>query len=175
MVAPPPRRATVNPLAADRYEIKFSASAATRDKLRLAQDMLRHAVPTGDMAEVIDRALTVLLKDLARKKFAATDRPRKGRGAARGSRYISAAVRRSVWLRDGGQCAFVAKSGRRCRATGHLEFHHLDPYVLGGEGSVDRIELRCRAHNNYEAELWFGPRRGRERQLGPDRVGSSAT
>src|SRR5712692_5270209 len=39
-----PRRAVIAPLAPDRYEIRFTASAEACEKLRLAQDMLRHAV-----------------------------------------------------------------------------------------------------------------------------------
>src|SRR5207247_10924099 len=99
---PPARRPLVKPLAPERYEIRFTTSAQTREKLLLAQDLLRHAIPTGDLAQVIDRALTVLLKDLARKKFAATERPRASRGTARGSRDVAAKVRRSVGLRDDG-------------------------------------------------------------------------
>jgi len=41
------RRPVVSPLAPDRYEIRFTASAQTREKLRQAQDLLRHAVPDG--------------------------------------------------------------------------------------------------------------------------------
>jgi hypothetical protein len=82
----------VSPLAPDRYEIRFTVSAQTREQLRLAQDLLRHAIPTGDLAEVIDRALAALLEDLARKKFAATERPRASRGTAPGSRDIAAKV-----------------------------------------------------------------------------------
>jgi hypothetical protein len=32
------------------------------------------------------------------------------------------------------------------------------PYARGGPSVVDNIELRCRAHNAFEAELDFGPR-----------------
>lgn len=39
-----------------------------------------------------------------------------------------------------------------------LEFHHVTPYAAGGEPAADNIQLRCRAHNGYEAELDFGPR-----------------
>src|SRR5207245_10361936 len=99
--APAPRRAVLHPLSTERYEIRITASAETCAKLRLAQDMLRHAVPTGDTAQIIDRALTVLLEELARRKFAATERPRASRGAAPGSRYVAAKVRRAVWIRDG--------------------------------------------------------------------------
>jgi hypothetical protein len=40
-----------------------------------------------------------------------------------------------------------------------VEFHHVDPYALGGEATVDKIELRCRRHNDYEGRLYFGKRR----------------
>ncbi|HSL20539.1 MAG TPA: HNH endonuclease [Vicinamibacterales bacterium] len=75
----------------------------------------------------------------------------------RGSRRIPAAVRREVWARDGGRCAFVGRQGR-CTETGFLEFHHVAPYARGGEARPDNIALRCRAHNAYEAELDFGER-----------------
>jgi len=104
----------VRPLAPDRYEIRLTASAGMCEKLRLAQDLLRHTVPNGDVAEIFDRALTALLEDLARKKFAATDRPRASRARSGDSHYVPAAVKRPVWLRDGGRCAFVGQNGRRC-------------------------------------------------------------
>src|SRR5207302_2438918 len=85
LTPPPPaaRRPLVSPLAAGRYEIRFTASADTHDKLRRAQDLLRHAIPRGDPAEIFDRALKALLEDLARKKCAATGRPRTSRGSPR--------------------------------------------------------------------------------------------
>jgi hypothetical protein len=119
--------------------------------------MLRHALPSGDEAVLLDRALTSLLADLARRKFAATDRPRPGNGATPGSRHIPAEVRRAVWLRDLGRCAFVAKDGRRCGERAFLEFHHLRPYAVGGEATVDNIQLRCRRHNDYEGKTFFAP------------------
>jgi len=33
---------------------------------------------------------------------------------------VPASVKRAVWLRDGGRCAFVANNGRRCAARGFL-------------------------------------------------------
>jgi hypothetical protein len=142
-----------------RYEIRFSASAETTEKLRLAQDLLGHAVPNGDLGQVFDRALTLLVEDLQRKRFAATRKPRASRGQSDDSRNIPAAVRRAVVARDGGRCAFVAGDGRRCDARRFLEFHHLRPYATGGKPTVDNIALRCRAHNRYEAALFYGPAR----------------
>lgn len=157
--------AAVVSLAPDRYRVQFTASAETCDKLRLAQDLLRHQIPDGDPAKIFDRALTVLLDNLARQKLAATGRPRGGRGTAPGSRHVPADVKRAVWTRDLGQCAFVASNGRRCAARGFLEFHHVTPHAAGGVPTVANIQLRCRAHNDYEAELYFGPR---EPAAGPD-------
>lgn len=74
------------------------------------------------------------------------------------SRHIPAEVKREVWLRDGGQCAFVARNGRRCSERGFLEFHHVEPYSAGGVATTNNIQLRCRAHNGYEAELYLSRR-----------------
>ena len=88
----------------------------------------------------------------------------------------------TVCRRDGNRCAFVSKDGRRCEERGFLEFHHVVPYAMGGKTTVENIQLRCRAHNGYEADLFYGkgPQWGGEvirespatygRQLGPDRV-----
>jgi len=166
-VAIPGRRPLVAPLSPGRYEVRFTASAETCEKLRLAQDLLRHALPTGDPAEIIDRALTLLLADLARKKFAATDRPRASRSTRPESRSMPAKVRRAMGLRDEGRCAFIGEGGRRCNERAFLEFHHLKPYGVGGQATVANIALRCRAHNQYEADLFYG-RRMESRQTGPD-------
>jgi hypothetical protein len=157
----PRRREIVRPLAPDRYEIRFTATAQTCEKLRIAKDLLCHAVPGGDVAQVVDRALTVLLEELARRKFAATPRPRPSGASASvagpaASRHIPAAVKRTVWLRDGGRCAFVGKAARRREARGFLEFHHVRPYAVGGAATTDNIQIRCRAHNAYEADLFYG-------------------
>jgi hypothetical protein len=74
------------------------------------------------------------------------------------SRHIPNAVKRAVWRRDGGQCAFVSDGGRRCAERNFLELHHIQPYALDGPATIGNISLRCRRHNAYEAELVFGPR-----------------
>jgi len=151
---PAPRPAVVTPLAPERYRIQVTVSRETVDKLRRAQDLLRHVVPSGDPASIVDRALTALLAQIERTKLAATDAPRARGELHLGSRHIPAAVRRAVWARDGGRCAFVGARGR-CTERGFLEFHHVVPYAAGGEATIETIALRCRAHNQYEAMLDF--------------------
>jgi hypothetical protein len=150
-------RPVVRPLAPERYEIRFTASADTCEKLRLAQDLLGHAIPSGDLAQVFDRALDVLVEELVKRKFAATERPRPSRGQSDDSRNIPAEVKRKVFVKDRGCCAFVSPNGRRCGSKRFLEFHHVEPHGVGGKPTVDNVELRCGVHNRYEAELFYGP------------------
>jgi 5-methylcytosine-specific restriction endonuclease McrA len=129
-------------------------SREAHDKLRQAQDLMRHRFPTGDIAAIVDRALTLLLTELRRTKCGEARRPRAASPHSKG-RHVPASVRREVWKRDGGRCAFVGAAGR-CTERGFLEYHHVVPYADGGGTSVDNLQLRCRAHNGYEAERWSG-------------------
>jgi hypothetical protein len=150
-------RPVVAPLSPERYRIQFTMGRETHQKLHRAQDLLRREIPDGDPGAIFDRALELLLQDVARRKWAATVKPGPRRGSERRSRYVPAAVKRAVWLRDGGQCAFVAaRTGRRCAERTFLEFHHLEPYAAGGETTVANLSLRCRVHNAYECDLVFG-------------------
>lgn len=115
----PPARSVIAPLAPERYKVQLTVSRDTYDKLRRAQDLLRHAIPAGDPAAILDRALTLLIADLERKKFAATSRPCTAKPSKKDSRHVPAAVRREVWKRDGGCCAFVDSEGR-CAETGFV-------------------------------------------------------
>ena len=186
--------ALVTPLAPERYRLQGTMGAETHAKLRRAQDLLRHVVPDGDLAAIVDRALTVLIADLEKTRLAATTRPRAARTPSPTSRHIPAAVTRAVWARDEERCTFVGTHGR-CAARGFLQLHHRVPYAMGGKATAENLELRCTAHNALAAERDFGmpawadrfepdpagknearrpPRAGpgrRADQLGPDRVG----
>jgi hypothetical protein len=50
----------------------------------------------------------------------------------------------------------VSDDGRRCPATGSLEFDHIVEFARGGEATVEGIRLLCRAHNQHQAERTFG-------------------
>jgi len=62
----------VKPIAPERYRIQFTVSAETHAKLRRAQDLLRHRVPSGDPAGIFDVALSVLVEQIERTKLGAT-------------------------------------------------------------------------------------------------------
>jgi len=147
--------ALVTPLAPERYRLQGTMGAETHAKLRRAQDLLRHVVPDGDLAAIVDRALTVLIANLEKTRIAATPRPRAARTPSPTSRHIPAAVTRAVWARDEERCTFVGTHGR-CAERGFLQRHHRVPYAVGGTATAENIELRCTAHNALAAEQDFG-------------------
>ena len=175
-----PTRPIVQPTAPGRYRVQFTIGAETHARLERLQALLRREIPSGDPAVIFDRALALLLERVEKKKLAAVHRPRTSRSIRPGtdkarrplgtpadmaaairtpiveSRDIPNAVKRAVWRRDGGQCAYVAPTGRRCTERTFLEFHHVLAYARHGAPTVANISLRCR-HNQYDAELVFGP------------------
>ena len=153
---PTAHRAVVAPLSADRYRLQVTLQQAAHDDLRCLQDLMRREIPDGDPAAIVARALKLLRQATERKAFAATAKPRPPGPSKPGSRDIPAHVERAVWQRDEGQCAFEGPSAR-CSERSFLEFHHMRPWVVGGPTTAENIALRCRAHNAYEAEVYFGP------------------
>ncbi|MFT3917008.1 MAG: hypothetical protein QM704_23865 [Anaeromyxobacteraceae bacterium] len=43
-----------------------------------------------------------------------------------------------------------------CGSTFQLELHHRDPAKQTGSSQPEDLELRCKPHNRYEADLVFG-------------------
>jgi hypothetical protein len=157
ITAPPPRPAVIAALTPERYKIQITVDREVHDLLRDAQDLMRHTVPNGDPAVIVGRALRLLVETLLKNKAATTTRMAEPRSLAEGSRTIPAHVRREVWRRDRGQCAFVGLRGR-CESRAFLEYHHVVPYARGGAATVENIEVRCRSHNAHEARLAGLPR-----------------
>ena len=150
-------RPRMTPLTPERYAMQFTVSRDSYETFRRVQALLSHQVPSGDVAEVFDRAMRKAEAILEKEKYAATDHPRRGRQRASANpRHIPAHVRRAVRKRDGDQCTFVNDAGERCPARKFLEFDHIDEVARGGEATTDRMRLRCRPHNQYEAERTFG-------------------
>jgi hypothetical protein len=158
-VAAPACPSVVEPLAPTRYQVRFTAGAELREKLERLQALMRSAVPDGDLARIIDIAVTEKLQRVEAKRFGKTTSPRTGLGETDitpSSRHVPAAVRRLVHERDGGRCAYRDKHGRRCARRHDLEFHHKRPFARGGDHSPANLTLMCRVHNTLEAEQAYG-------------------
>jgi 5-methylcytosine-specific restriction endonuclease McrA len=134
---------------------RYSYSAVREEKLRYVQSLLAHARPGASVDQLLDAAVNCLQDKLEQQKFGKCSRPGRRRGS-KNPRYIPPEVKRAVWERDGGRCAFIGRGGTRCEARAPLEFDHLHPVARGGRATVAGVRLLCRAHNQYTAERTYG-------------------
>jgi len=153
------RPAVVEPLAPSRYKVQFTASAELHDKLRRLAVLMRARVPDGDLAAIIEQAVTEKLERLEARRYAQSKAPRTEVAeveTAPVTRHVPAAVRRAVSERDGRRCRYVDERGRRCSEERRLEFHHRHPFGMGGDHSPANLSLLCPSHNRYLAERDYG-------------------
>ena len=94
-VPTPILRPKTEALAPGRYKLQFTVGEQTYQKLRRAQDLLRHCVRSGDPAEIFDRALTLLLTELE-KRSSQQRNIRADRTRRTGSRHVPAADARGL-------------------------------------------------------------------------------
>jgi hypothetical protein len=157
---PATRRPIVEPTSPDRYRVQFTIGKETHERLQRLQALLRREIPNGDPGLIFDRAIALLLERVEKEKLGLTTKPRPIRlGTDRSTlRHTPNQSKRVAWRRDDALCAFVAPNGQRCRERAFLEFHHIEAFAFGGPSTPENISLRCRRHNQYEAERVFGPR-----------------
>ena len=160
---PPPLRVTrpatpgrVDAIAPKRYAVQFTFREEAHAKLERAKELLGNTVPSGDLAEIFERALDLLIAKEEHRQCGATTRPQRTRRASTNPRHIPAHVRRAVTKRDQGQCTFVSESGHRCEARTRLQFDHITPIARGGTSTVANVRLLCHEHNQLAAERTFG-------------------
>lgn len=172
----------VDPLSSQSYRVVFTASERLKQKLDRARELLSHAIAPNDLPAIIERALDQLIEREERRRYGGQPRrqgvkpelhaacqkhpadqteaqdpdPNPGVTVKPRSRYVPAAVRREVWTRDGGQCTYVDRAGRRCEQRRFLELDHREAFAIGGSDTAENLRIRCRAHNVLEAEKLFG-------------------
>lgn len=71
------------------------------------------------------------------------------------SRYIPAAVKHFIRMRDHGVCTYVdPKTNRHCGSRFQLEIDHIKPFSLGGTNEPSNLRLTCRNHNQFYWETY---------------------
>jgi 5-methylcytosine-specific restriction endonuclease McrA len=148
-------RSTLTPLSPGRYRFGGTWGQEAYDLYNDFRALVSHEVPSGELSLVLETALRIAKAEVEKRRFGATARPGRSRGSA-SPRTIPAAVRRAVYERDGGRCAFVSDAGKRCTETRFLEIDHEIPVARGGESTVENLRLVCSAHNQYLADREFG-------------------
>ena len=167
----------VEALSADRFGVHFTADSEFLELLEQARGLASHRLPAGEMAELIKLGLKAFIREAEKQRFAVGRRPRRkaevraggseqapvephppgGRTSGRQrTRHVPAVVSREVYLGDQGQCSFVSTAGRRCECRAFLELDHITPWAAGGAATGANLRLRCRAHNQHHARVYFG-------------------
>ncbi|WP_242360935.1 HNH endonuclease [Anaeromyxobacter sp. SG17] len=172
ILAQPKRRAETLAVSETHWSLRVTLDRACKEDLETLRSLLSHKVPDGDLAAVLREAIRCAIEKHGKRKGAvAPERKTKGAkqaasneaaanmaavkpSAARST--IPAIVRRAVWKRDGGRCAWVGPDGCRCNSRWKLELDHIQPAALGGPPTVENLRLACRAHNLLHAESTFG-------------------
>jgi hypothetical protein len=154
----------LEPLSAASYRVEFTAGKALRDKIEQARNLLGHAVPSGNLAELFERALDALLSTELKRRLGA-GKPRRQRSLKLGSRHVPVEVARAVWERDGAQCTFVDGQGRRCGERRFITIEHREPFARGGAATTENLCLLCAAHNALRAREEFGAEHIEAKQL----------
>jgi 5-methylcytosine-specific restriction endonuclease McrA len=147
--------ARLEPIAPERHVLRVTVGSDFVADLEAVRQALSHKLPGGGLEEVLHECLRVTLAQVERRRFGA-DKKSSATEPPPGSRYVPVAVRKEVWKRDGGCCAFVGSTGRRCDSRHQVELHHLDPFAMGGRATAANLTLRCRVHNHHAAEQDYG-------------------
>ena len=131
----------------ERYEIRFSISKETFQKLSQAKDKLSNSLKR-------DLSVEALVSKLIDNYLS----PKERAVAALSSkiRYIPRALRRAVYKRDNGRCSFVSPTGQCCTESRYLHIDHILPFAKGGKTEISNLRLLCSAHNKLCAERHFG-------------------
>ncbi len=182
------RRDEVEPLTAELRRLHVTVSRGLLEKVARARDGLSHALPGATTEQVLEAALDLLLEHQAkarghvkrpRARFEAAAREPSDAETAPAQQAppltllpvepppprrtgpreaIPAAVRRAVWERDDGRCAWPLDGGGCCGSTHRLQLDHIVPWARGGTTTVENLRITCAIHNRLAARQAFGSR-----------------
>ena len=137
-----------------------SLRVVVSDELLAKLDQLKalwsHSNPNMTDLELIEKMADLCLKkvDPARKSLRKASGKNSRRVPDVEKRYITAAVKKEVWLRDRGKCTYPG-----CNSKHLLQYDHIAPYSVGGLSTPENLRLRCQAHNIRAAVEHFGLRK----------------
>ena len=166
--APAPDRPKVRPLDAERARVSMTVSRRLLDKLAAARDALSHSHPSASEETILELGLDLILERQARRR-GLVKKPRSTAPAspdpesadepssdAPRTRYVPAAVKRAVFVRDQGRCQWPVEGGGVCGATLRVQLDHVRAFARGGRSAVGDLRCLCAVHNDLHARQVFG-------------------
>src|SRR5574341_490448 len=153
---PRPRSAELRAVSESLWSLRVTIGRACKEDLETLRMLLSHKVPKGDLAAVLHEAIRCGIEKHGKRKGAVSPARKVKATSPKDPTAIPAEVRRQVWERDQGRCAWVGSDGKRCNSRWQLELDHVDPAARGGPATLANLRLACRAHNLLHAEEVYG-------------------
>lgn len=72
------------------------------------------------------------------------------------SRYISAPLKKAVFLAAGGHCCYVDSESTRSEEKKYIRIDHSKSFAMGGDHSLRNPQVLCKSHNPMRARDDFG-------------------
>jgi hypothetical protein len=151
-----PARQEMRAVSQERWSLRVTVDRALKDDLETLSMLLSHKVPKGNLAGVLHEAIRCGIEKHGKRKGAVRPARKVTPRATKDPAAIPAELRRQVWERDQGRCAWVGPDEKRCNSRWQVEVDHLDPAARGGRARLDRLRLACRLHNFLYAEEVYG-------------------
>ncbi len=155
---PRPRTVEMRAVSETQWSLRATIDQSFKDDLETLSMLLSHTVRRGDVAAVLHEAIRCGIEKHGKRKGAVRPKRTVAPKASppKDPFAIPAEVRRQVWERDGGRCAWVGPDGRRCNCRWQLEVDHVRPPSLGGTSTLKDLRLACKSHNLFHAEQVYG-------------------
>lgn len=141
----------LRPVAKEISELKVPVDPKTEENLTALKEILSQKIgKPATLAQVVAWAA-----ETTREKFDPIQRAKRSRKISSGNaamprpgrQPVRASVKHPIVLRDGMQCTYVSKDGRRCDQKRWLQLHHKVEVMNGGLNSVENLHTLCRAHH----------------------------
>jgi len=153
-----PTRPSVRPVAADTWSLRVTVDAAFKEELDRLTELLSHKISGGELSAVLREAVHCAIEKHGKRKGAVAPArtrakvlpppatlaaPSKLRERLERREPITAEVRRQVWQRDEGRCAWVGPDDHRCGSRWRVEVDHVEAAAVGGPSTLPNLRLAC--------------------------------
>jgi 5-methylcytosine-specific restriction endonuclease McrA len=146
-----------------RTVVQFAAREEVMSKLERVRALASHRLPINAPLEDVIEFLVDYFTERedprarhARREARTEQKSAEMTPKTSSARAIAARLRDEVFVRDGGQCCFVAADGKRCGSRHVLQVDHINPVARGGAATIENLRLLCAYHNRLEAERLMG-------------------
>ncbi len=176
--APRSRTAEMRAVSEGQWSLRVTVDRALKEDLEALSMLLGHKIPRSDLAAVLHEAIRCGLEKHGKRKGAVKPVRKVARKTTpvKNPTTVTVEVRRQVWERDQGRCAWTSPDGKRCNSRWQLEVDHVEPAARGGVATLESVRILCKAHNLLYAEQVYGREHMRKYRKGESTIaGDSRT